>query len=147
VDPPSNQFRAINSTENVTFSCDVTGDDVVLGSREAVWAVLQRQIPNEADSQLRLNFAAIGIIVERIGSGITNLTITSEARVSYFDDMPSTPNITVLCAAFSNSSLPTGEVGDQINVTTFGKSVVYTYVQVGAPSYTSQCVSDQGQDL
>ena len=119
VDPPTHQFVPVNSTENVTFTCDVTGGNA-LPARDAVWAVLQRQIPNDENSQLRDDFANIGIFVDVLEEGVTVLTITSEARMLYLTGTPPTQNITVMCAAFSSSSLPIGEEGDQINVTTFG---------------------------
>lgn len=122
VNPPTNQFRAINSSENVTFSCNVTGaaGGNTLPFRNAVWSVLQLQIPNDQDSPLQRNFASIGIFVDVKEQGITELTITSEARTLYFTDTPPTPNITIMCSAFTDGNLPVGEDGNQINVTTFG---------------------------
>lgn len=117
--PATHQFRARNFTGNVTFVCNVTGENPSAG-RDAVWAVQQRQIQNQEDTVIRRSFADIGIFVEVLQPGVTALVITSEARLSYFRESPPTPNITVMCAAFTNSSLPLGEEGQQINVTTFG---------------------------
>lgn len=119
VAPPSHQFRPNLPTGNVSFMCDVNGEDPSAG-RDAVWAVQQRQIQNLEVTAIRMNFASIGIFVEVVRPGVTELVITSEARLSYFRETPSVPNITAVCAAFTNSSLPLGEEGDQINITTFG---------------------------
>lgn len=113
VDPPTHQFMAINSTENVTFICNVTGSS----TRDAVWAVQQRQIPNDQDTVIRRNFAGIGVFIEVLEPGITALIITSQARMFYLNETPTMPNITVMCASFTGTS---GEEGDLINITTFG---------------------------
>ncbi len=120
VTPPAHQFVPINSTGNVTFTCDVTGAG---GSRRtAVWQVLGRQILTEGDSPVTRTFAGLGIVAEVIEEGMTQLSISSQARMSYFSETPPTPNITVVCASFDDSGLPLGEVGTPINVVTFGTS-------------------------
>ena len=120
VTPSAHQFVALNSTDNVTYTCNVTGSDQ---DGSAVWEIQELQILNDESNSLRRSFANLGITVQVVVPGITELTITPEARLSYLNGDPSTPNITVQCALFSNDNFPLGEVGEKLNVTTFGMSI------------------------
>lgn len=55
--PPSHQFRPNLPTGNVSFMCDVNGEDPSAG-RDAVWAVQQRQIQNLEVTAIRMNLLA-----------------------------------------------------------------------------------------
>lgn len=85
-----------------------------------MWEVQELQILNDESNSVRRSFANLGITVQVVVPGITELTITPEARLSYLNGNPSTPNVTVQCALFNNDSLPLGIVGEKLNVTTFG---------------------------
>ena len=117
VSPPTDQFIAINSTENVTFSCDVRET----GSSSAVWTVQGRQIPNDplVDNPTRRSFENLGVFISVEDMGLTDVIITSIARLSFLNSATTpTPNVTVLCSSFVGSF---GTVdGDILTVTTFG---------------------------
>lgn len=119
VTPSSHQFIAINCTDNVTFTCDATGGDTT-STREAVWEVQDRQIQNDEDSALRRAFEEIGIFLSVIQNGVTEVIITSGARNWYLTQSPPIYNITVMCSSFTDERSPLLEVGDVLNVTTFG---------------------------
>lgn len=119
VTPSSHQFVAINSTENVTFICDATGGDTTL-VRDAVWEVQDRQIQNDQDNALRIAFSEIGIFLCVLQAGVSEIIITSDARMWYLNEDPPIYNITVVCSSFTDERSPLLEVGDVLNVTSFG---------------------------
>lgn len=118
--PPINQFIPVNSTENVTYTCNVSS------AGNAVWQVQGRQIQND-DNPVRTNFADIGIFVNVISAGVTQVIITSDARLYYLNASTPNPNITLVCFSFPGGSLPT-VMGDQLNVTTFGLLLVINFI-------------------
>ena len=118
VTPSSHQFIAINSTLNVTFTCDATGGGTA-SNRDAVWEVQDRQIQN-GENALRTAFEEIGIFLSVIRAGVTEIIIIPDARTYYLEQDSPIYNITVMCSSFTDELSPPLEVGDLLNVTTFG---------------------------
>lgn len=119
VSPSMNQFIANNSMENVTFTCDVRGPSESL-SRRAVWRIQERQIENDPieENPTRRTFESIGVFINVVDDGVTEVVITEMARMSF---LATTPDITVQCSSFSSDGdVPVTEVGAIITVTTFG---------------------------
>ena len=125
VTPPKNQIVPETSEDNVTFICNVTGSDstgMVLDSTigDAIWEVQRSQIPNvEGNNQIRDNFAAIGVFVNVIESGVTEVIITSQARNEY---RQSGNDVDLRCVARLSGIPPTSQFGDMLSVITYGMS-------------------------
>lgn len=114
VTPSSDQFISINSTGNVTFRCDVRGESQSQ-SPSAVWTVQGRLIQN-TENPARSAFESIGIFINVIEEGVTEVIITERGRMQYF---PS--SITVQCSSLTSSDgLPVVTIGEELTVTTFG---------------------------
>lgn len=116
VAPPTDQFIDVNSLDNVTFLCNNSNTE---DAENPVWQVQGRQIPNTEGDPDRQSFAAIGVFVDVVGNGTTQLTITSGARDSYRTTLDTT-TISIQCSVFITASPPRSEVGDLLSVTTFG---------------------------
>ena len=65
--PAVDQFVAVDSEDNVTFTFDVSSTG---SGREAVWVVQQRQIQNDQTNPITVLFASLGIFVEVLQPGI-----------------------------------------------------------------------------
>lgn len=115
-----NRFVSVNSTANLTLTCNVSSALAPQG-RDAVWQVQQRQILNDDTNPLTQLFISIGIFTQVVEIGVTELIISSEARLSYLSESPPNPNITVRCTSFTRDGLPSGDVGKELIITTFGQ--------------------------
>ena len=152
VSPSTDQFIAVNSMENVTFSCDVRETN----GASAVWTVQGRQIPNDplVDNPTRGSFEALGVFISVMDVGLTEVTITSMARLFFLNGSATpTPNVTVLCSSFIGTF---GTIdGDILTVTTFGpyetkrirhKCYNFLFFFKGIPSTPTQLLLEHSPD-
>ena len=96
VSPEGNQSVPIDSRDNVTYLCNVTGGDVV---RMAIWEVEGRQIQAGAN-RLRSTFENIGIFIDELRVGLVVLTVNRAARLAYKDT-----GVRVRCVLFVEGEL------------------------------------------
>ena len=80
--------------------------------------VQQRQIQNDQTNPITVLFASLGIFVEVLQPGMTQVTITRMAREVYLNESPPDPTITVRCASFA-VTVPNGGMGQELTVTSF----------------------------
>ena len=105
---------AVNSPLNLTFTCNVSVDELNSVQREAVWEVEGRQIQSARD---RTAFEGIGIFLEERVVGVVDLIITREARLFFQDS-----GFMVRCTAFTPES-PITQLGQVLFVRTYGKGL------------------------
>ncbi len=116
VTPPTNQTVAFNSEENVIFTCNVS-----VSQGEAVWEVGGIQIQNN-DNVVRTAFEDIGIFVNVLSAGVTEVVINSSARALYrATETP--PHVVVRCTSFIPGPPPVSQSGDFLSVITFGEQL------------------------
>ena len=113
VSPEGNQSVPIDSQDNVTYTCNVTGGDVV---RRAIWEVEGRQIQT-GTNPLRTTFENIGVIIEELLVGLVVLTVNSTARITYMDT-----GVRLRCVLFVEGEPP--EFGPLQFVNVYGKLLV-----------------------
>ena len=119
VTPPTNQIVPETSEDNVTFICNVTASDNTTNG-DAIWEVQRSQIQNiEGNNQIRDSFAAIGVFVNVIESGVTEVIITSQAR-NLFRQRGN--DVDLRCVARLPRIPPTSRFGDMFSVITYGMS-------------------------
>lgn len=107
--PASDVSLPIDSSENVTFTCNVSQNE---SERQAIWEVGGRQIQGAVAE----TFERVGIFVEGTNqTGVANLIVTSGARVVFQDS-----GIMIACAAFTLDP-PATEVGGPLFIRTYGK--------------------------
>lgn len=111
--PETDQYLAVTSPLNVTFTCNVSEDELNLAQRRAVWEVEDRVI----DNAVRPLFETIGIFLEERSVGVVDLIVTSAAAgVPYGES-----GVMVRCTAFTATVPPTTELGPTLFVRFFGK--------------------------
>lgn len=100
----SNQYIAVNSEDNVTYTCSVDSGTVV-------WEVQRSQIRSSTQF---MNFADRGIIINPLDTqnAMSTITITPNGRMD-------NSNISVQCLASVGINSIEGEI---YNVTTFGEA-------------------------
>ena len=106
----ANQFIAINSDENVTYTCNVDA------GRTVVWEVERSQIRNQRQFD---DAMSIGIFIDPMNtdSVVSTITVSSFARRNNSDN-----EIIVQCLASQGISSVEGE---RYIVISFGESVEY----------------------
>ena len=124
VTPPNNQPVAINSTDNVTFVCNISDTDAGRAGGEALWQVQDFQIPNGLNNALRLSFVDFGVIVEELVRGITRVTINGQAREAYRTRFslsdPNTIIVRCIASAVAPNMDPIIDTGDPLSIILFG---------------------------
>ena len=110
ITPRQNYTIPINSNDNNTYRCTVTGD------RRAIWEINNRQISSQ---QARDDFSAIGVFVTgTLGSATTDLVFTREGRDTYLALNQS--SIPIRCTAFDNNR-PVTEFGELFFIFIYGE--------------------------
>jgi hypothetical protein len=110
--PETDQYLAISSTLNVTFTCNVSEDELNSVGRRAVWEVESRMI----DNATRSLFESVGIFLETRSPGVADLIVTGVAGEQYNESM-----VMVRCLAETAAVPPSVEIGPTLFVRFFGK--------------------------
>ena len=102
----------MNSDENNTYSCSVTGN------RRAIWEINNRQISGQ---RARDTFSAVGVFVTgTLGAATTDLIFTREGRQTYLNLNQSVPSVPIRCTAIENDQ-PGIQFGEFLFITSYGE--------------------------
>ena len=110
--PSSSQFVAVNSSVNITFSCNISVPDGNSMDTSAVWVISNRQI-NVADVPI---FASVGVFIELLNQTMISITFTRESRQTFGD------TLSLMCAASTPGPPPIINFSPLLSVTSFGMS-------------------------
>lgn len=111
--PPTDQFRPVHSSSNVTYVCNITR------TREVIWEVQGVQL---GSAHYRAAAQDHGIFVEQVEPGVSKLIVTRYARLQHLDS-----GVTVRCLSFNPAAVQSTELieyGPLLLVGTYGKIII-----------------------
>ncbi len=77
VNPAVDTPVPLNSAENVTYTCNVTGDNSSGVLIEAVWAVQGIQVPDEVG---RMRYAGLGVFITQLSAEMVEVVVSERGR-------------------------------------------------------------------